>query len=281
VRYVAPLRDTIDSQVFARMPLAGWCEFSDLLEAPGWPSIDALAARLLPDAPVRFAVQTRELLADGLHYEQRIAERGVIATRERNWHDLFNALVWLRFPGLKRALNARQAAEIAHMGSKRRSRAQYALTHFDEAGVVVGLRDPSLLALWDAHDWHGLFWRERPAWRDGRIEAAVFGHALLEHALSPQRLLVGKALVVVLAQGMSVSAAIDACATNIRDGDLLRDPLELRPLPLSGIPGWHQDGEAEAFHRSAPCYQALRAGRTYPAPLLLGSKHPALRARLG
>lgn len=195
MRYIAPPREAVDAQVFARMPLAGWREFSDLLESRKWPSIGALAARLPADAPVRFSAQTRELMADGLHYEQRIAERGVVATREGNWHDLFNALVWLRFPDLKRALNARQVAEIARMGPKRRSRAQYALTHFDEAGVVVGLRAPSLLALWDAHDWHGLFWRERAAWSDGRIEVAVFGHALLEHALSPQRLLVGKALM--------------------------------------------------------------------------------------
>ena len=156
------------------------------------------------------------------------------------------------------------------MGSKRRSRAQYALTHFDEAGVVVALRDPSLLALWDTHDWHGLFWCERAAWRDGRIEVVVFGHALLEHALDPRRLLVGKALVVALAQGVPVDAAIAACATNIREGRVLRDPLELRPLPLSGIPGWHLDGEDEDFHRIAPCYQPLRAGRVYPAPLAAG-----------
>lgn len=267
MRYVAPPREAVDPQVFERMPLAAWREFSGLLEAPGWPSIDALAARLPAGSPARFAAQTGELLADGLHYERRIAERGVVATRERNWHDLFNALVWLQYPGLKRALNARQVAEIARMGPKRRSRAQYALTHFDEAGVVVGLRDPSLLALWDVHDWHGLFWRERAAWRDGRIEVAVFGHALLEHALSPNRLLVGKALVVTVGQGVSIEAAIGACATDIHDGRLLRDPLELRPLPLSGIPGWHPDGETESFHLTAPCYQPLRAGRVYPAPL--------------
>ena len=263
------------------MPLAGWREFSGLLESCEWPSVGALAARLPADAPVRFAAQTRELMADGLHYEQRIAERGVVATREHNWHDLFNALVWLRFPDLKRALNARQAVEIARMGPKRRSRAQYALTHFDEAGVVVGLRDSSLLALWDAHDWHGLFWRERAAWSDGRIEVAVFGHALLEHALSPQRLLVGKALVVALAQGGSIDAAVGACAASIRDGHLLRDPLELRPLPLSGIPGWHPDGEAEAFHRTARCYQPLRTGRTYPAPLWLDDPRLWYEARGG
>lgn len=270
MRYVAPPREAVDPGVFARMPLAAWHEFAALLEAHDWPSVDAFAAYLRADTRMRFVVQTRELMADGLHYEQRIAVRGVIATREHNWHDLFNALIWLRFPDLKRALNARQAAEIDHVGPRQRSRAQYALTHFDEAGVVVGLRDPALLALWDAHDWHGLFWRERAAWRDGRIEVVVFGHALLEHALNPERLLVGKALAVALPQGMPMDASVHACASAIGDGRLLRDPLELRPLPLSGIPGWDPDGDAENFHLQAPCYQPLRAGRVYPAPFAMG-----------
>ncbi|HVX56240.1 MAG TPA: DUF3025 domain-containing protein [Candidatus Saccharimonadales bacterium] len=281
-RYVAPSRDAIDPQVFGRMPLAAWHEYIHLLESPDWPDIATLNATRPLGMPEHFAPQTRELLADNLHYEQRIAERGDIATREHNWHDLFNALAWLRHPTLKRALNARQVAEIAHMGPKQRSRAQCALTHFDEAGVVVTLRDPALLPLWDTHDWHGLFWRERTAWLDGRIHVAVFGHALLEHALTPGQFLVGKALVVTppssqrkLGSSASESTAqgtesIDTCAQAIRKGHALRDPLELRPLPLAGIPGWHPDNGQEAFHREAPCFRPVRAGRCYPAPWTLG-----------
>lgn len=267
-RYIAPARDAVDPQVFARMPLAAWREYAGLIEGRDWPSIDALNAARPAGLRERFVAQTRALLADGLHYEQRIAERGEIATRERNWHDLFNALIWLRHPDLKRALNARQVAGIAHMGTKQRSRAQYALTHFDEAGVLVALRDPALLALWDAHDWHGLFWRERAAWADGRIRVELFGHALLEHALTPAQLLVGKALVV---QGGEGAAPAALCAQTIRDGRLLRDPLELRPLPLAGVPGWHPANGQEAFVRTAPCFCPLRAGRRYPAPLPAGA----------
>ena len=219
----------------------------------------------------QFVAQTTELLRDGLHYEQRIAERGQIATRTRNWHDLLNALIWLRFPSLKAALNARQVAEIAHVGSKQRSRAQCALTHFDEGGAIVLLRDPELLSLWDAHDWHGLFWRERAAWSDGRIEVLVFGHALLEHALKPAQLLVSKTLAVSVPQnGKMEDAAIAAVAVAIHRGELLNDPQELRPLPLSGIPGWHVDNAVESFYREAPCFRPLRAGRSYPEPIALG-----------
>ena len=283
MRFVAPARDKVDPDVFARPPLAQWREFAHLTEAPDWPCVDALNAgaglRSAAGAgQIRFVAQTPTLLADGLHYEQRIAERGEVATREGNWHDLLNALIWRRYPALKGALNARQVAEIAVAGAKRRTRAQCALTHFDEAGIVVLVRELELLGLWNAHDWHGLFWHERGAWSDGRIDARVFGHALLEHALKPGQLLVGKALVMVMPQSgkmahaptPAIDGGFSALAAAIMRGALLNDPQELRPLPLSGIPGWHADNAAERFYRDAPCFCPLRAGRRYPAPFAWG-----------
>jgi hypothetical protein len=284
VRFIAPSRERLDRSVLQRPPLAHWREFAPLIDGEDWPDFDAInatrgvSARSVAQAPIRFVAQTRELLADGLHYEQRIAQCGEIATRERNWHDLLNALVWLRYPALKSALNARQVAEIARVGPKRRTRAQCALTHFDEAGVIVRVRDPALIALWDAHDWQGLFGRERAAWSDGRVAVDVFGHALLEHALRPGQLLVGKALVLTGAHDLAFAgdapardAASARLAAAIRRGELLGDPQELRPLPLSGIPGWHARGDDPEFLRTAPCFRPLRAGRTYPAPLAVVS----------
>lgn len=266
-RYVAPTREAVDPAVFVAPPLADWAEYDAWLRGAHWPAIDELNARRIDASMPRLAVQDAALLADGLHYEQRIAERGLVATRERNWHDLFNALVWLRHPALKAALNRRQVQEIARMGPRPRSRAQCAMTHFDEAGVIVRVADPALLALWDAHDWHGLFWRERAAWIDGRIAVTVFGHALLEHALTPGKLLVGKALVFEAGPDVPMSGLAQATAAAIDAGRVLADPLELRPLPLSGIPGWHPNNGEEAFHRAAPCYQPRRAGRIYPPTL--------------
>jgi hypothetical protein len=267
MRYVAPARDTIDPAVFDTAPLSDWLEYGEWLRGSRWPSIDDLNARWPHDAAERFVAQTRELLDDGLHYEARIAHHRLIATREENWHDLFNAMIWLRYPALKRALNQQQVEDIARFGPRQRSRAQCAQTHFDEAGVIVVVRDPGLLALWDAHDWHGLFWRHRNAWREGAMVVRVFGHALLEHALTQGKLLVGKALAVHAVNGANDAEIIAYCADGIATGHLLRDPQELRPLPLSGLPGWHPASGEEAFHRSAACYQPLREGRCYP-PLL-------------
>ena len=55
-------------------------------------------------------------------------------------------------------------------------------------------------------------------------------------------------------------------AAQIRSGRLLADPQELRPLPLAGIPGWHEPHASDVFVRDAPCFRPLRAGRRYPAP---------------
>lgn len=262
MRYVAPTRDSLERSVFASPPLSAWSDYTSLLDGDAWPDTAALNALLPHDSSVRFATQDKALLDDGLHYEERIARKGAIATRAENWHDLFNALIWLRYPSLKHALNARQMDEIARMGPRERSRPQCALTHFDEAGMIVSLRDPAMLRAWDRHDWSTLFWTHREAWLHGEARVEVFGHALLEHALTPEKLLVGKALVV-----MGGGDARAVCGEAIRSGAVLNDPQELRPLPVSGVPGWHDETGDASFYFTAPCFQPLRAGRVYPPPL--------------
>jgi hypothetical protein len=267
--------------------LDAWSDYADLIgraAAPTIASLESARARAqAQDGIVRpaFRAQEAALLADGLHYESRIATRDMLATRECNPHDLFNALIWLRHPQLKRALNARQVADIRVVGPKQRTRGQCALTHFDEAGAIVWLADPTLLPLWDAHDWTALFVQERAAWGE-RIGVTVFGHALIEHVWDGNVLPAAKALVVQVAapdladlcagEGAVVRhwpAAEALVAHAIEAGELLGDPQDQRPLPLAGIPGWHADNATEAFYRDAPCFRPLRAGRRYPPPLAM------------
>lgn len=263
-RFVAPLRGEVEAAVFSHPVYAEFQRFRGWMAAPDWPALaDLNAALTLPGK--RFVAQDRALLDDGLHYEVRIAERGLIATREANWHDFFNALVWCRHPAIKAALNARQYRHVGEMGAKVRNRAQYALTQFDEAGVIVQVQNPALLACWDRHDWLELFHAHAGAWQRGEIRiAAVIGHALLEHALLPGQYMVGKALVVA-----GAGDAPQAVARAVAAGERFNDPLELRPLPLAGVPGWYPRQEAD-FYREAPCFQPLRPGRVYPPPLAAG-----------
>jgi len=259
-RFMPPPRAAVDPRVFAHPLFAGLQDFRDLLDGAAWPSIAALDARLaLPGK--RLVEQDAALLADGLHYEARIAQ-GHIATRAGNWHDLFNALVWASHPQLKRALNAQQCRHIDAMPPGQRNRAQAALTQFDETGVIVRARDEAVLRAWDRHDWPALF--EPSCWQSGDIAiAVVFGHALMEQALLPGRLLVGKCVVV---HGEVDDACVDAVTAAIAEGRAVTDPLQLRPLPLAGIPGWHQ-GQDAAFYADAAYFRPLRAGRQYPPPL--------------
>lgn len=263
-RFIAPLRSEVDVGCFAHPVFDGFSAFKPWYIAPEWPTLAELNAAM-PVAGKCFARQDLSLLGDGLHYEARIAEGGAIATREENWHDLFNATIWCRHPAIKRALNAQQCAHIAAMGSAQRNRAQYALTQFDEAGTIVRIRDRELLALWDAHDWTALFHAHAASWRSGDIRiAAVIGHALLEHALVPELFLVGKCIAVL--GDDDDDACVARVAGAIAEGRVLSDPLALRPLPLAGIPGWYP-GQDDAFFAEAACFRPLREARRYPPPL--------------
>jgi hypothetical protein len=89
--------------------LSGWpspgglfAPLSPLVEgipfAPDAASLELLCARL----DLRTASGRRlSFIApqgDGVDYEMRIWARGEVETRPANWHDFFNALVWLSFP---------------------------------------------------------------------------------------------------------------------------------------------------------------------------------------
>ncbi|HET7925600.1 MAG TPA: DUF3025 domain-containing protein [Rhodanobacteraceae bacterium] len=230
--------------------------------------------RLAGRDAIRFVAQTDALLADGLHYEERIAREGTVATREGSTHDLFNALIWLRHAALKRAMNARQVADIACVGPKQRTRGQCALTHFDEAGAIVWIDEDAPLSAWDAHDWRGLFFEAREAWGVS-IAVTLIGHALFDHALAHGEYPVAKAVVVRVGHGEIAARSRDTLiaawsdaerivAGEIAAGRLLADPQELRPLPLAGI--WNARSKSPDFYTAAPCFRPLRAGRRYPMP---------------
>ncbi|MDA0189632.1 MAG: DUF3025 domain-containing protein, partial [Proteobacteria bacterium] len=121
--------------------------------------------------PLRFAPPT----ADGLGYETRIWRHGIVETRPDNWHDAFNALVWLTYPASKAALNAahREAQASAPDG---RGRRRDALTHFDECGIVLVASEAPLLGLVRDFAWKSLF-VERRAECGTRLRCFVFGHA--------------------------------------------------------------------------------------------------------
>ncbi|MSR14086.1 MAG: DUF3025 domain-containing protein [Gammaproteobacteria bacterium] len=274
MRFRAPARDEVAAATFAHPAFSDFAHRDALLNGASWPQIDELN-HLLGDrihrtsqVKLRFAAQTLTMLADGSHYESRIFDTGVIATRAGSWHDLFNALMWLDRFELKCAINAAYVAELHVPKTEPRSRAQCALTHFDEGGAVVVVEDPALLAFWDAHDWRGLFYEGREPW-DASTRVMLFGHAMLEQRLVPGTLSVAKCVVLDADTSLSDAVLMAAIAEEITAGRLLRDPQDLRPLPLAGLTNWHADNRDEAFYRDMPCFRPLRPDRHYPPALTL------------
>ena len=135
-------------------------------------------------------------------YEVRIFETGEVQTRPDNWHDLFNALVWLAFPKTKAVLNRHHYEQIrARSAETQRGTARDVLTLFDEGGVVVATPDATLSALLKDFKWKELFWvRRADVRRDMRFH--VFGHAIYEKALEPYKGVTAKALIVAVPRGL-------------------------------------------------------------------------------
>ena len=195
------------------------------------------------------------------YYELRSAESGEVETRPGNWHDLFNALVWIAFPKSKAAINAQHAAILEEGGeaeAKHRGPQRDALTVFDEGGVIVATSDRSIRSLIVDFEWKELFWRRR-----ARLESAVrffaFGHALYEKGLDPYLGMVAKTVFVDFVT--DTAAADRLLAAHFSDRARFPSAKAMAPMPVLGIPGWHPDTSSEAFYDDAKHFR----GKTAPA----------------
>lgn len=193
-------------------------------------------------------------------YEKHIFETGEVSTRENSWHDLFNALVWCRFPQLKTAMNEVHYRHLDEEQGGRRGSRRDALTLLDESGVVVFSRDEALLSALSARNWDVAFIQRRGAWNETDIR--VCGHAILEKFLAPYKSLTAHALLVPVQDTVSAADPDAILAEGIRTGSLLKSPGDLSPLPLMGIPGWWKDGEQdEAFYADRHVFRLPRKNR--------------------
>lgn len=259
---------------------ADWAGASPMLEAllgagrafagqERWPALAEYNALLDPPihtasgAALRFVAQDGRPASMEQAYEARIYRAGEVQTRSENWHDFFNALVWLAFPHTKTALNARHFEAMAG-GARERGRARDALTLFDESGVAVLYADPFLADLLRAHRWQELFWSRRREVQEG-MKFVVFGHSLHEKALKPYIGLTGKGLLVPAGadfftlpldrQGPALDAMLAARFARGAapgSGDLV-------PVPLLGVPGWWPANGHPAFYGNTSYFRPRRA----------------------
>ena len=209
------------------------------------------------DKPLRFAAAGGPLSAAS--YETGIADTGLVPTREDNRHDFLNALVWLRFPHLKSALNLRHCQTLEqHPGeSKQRGRLRDQLTLLDESGLLAVSSKPDLLELLREKRWLELFWEAR-ADVSRHMRFIIVGHGLLEKCLAPFPGMTAKCLLLTT-QEIRLDALDKLAAASIRDAETL----ELPPMPVQGIPGW-DDNENKAYYQNTKIFRPART----PLPLV-------------
>jgi len=234
-------------------------ELIDALDlARALPSLDALNALAAAHGttqarglPLRFFAPDGRLSARD--YESHILHTGQVPTRADTWHDVLNALVWLRFPRFKAALNTAHGEAIPLETDSRRGRRRDALTVLDESGVWVISRDPALPELLAGHAWRTLFWEARVR-VERNMHFVVVGHALLEKVLAPYPSMTGKCLMLIsdsldpdAAEALAVSAlgAIDT-------------PHQLAPLPVQGIPGWDAANAQARYYDNRAVFRPAR-----------------------
>jgi hypothetical protein len=178
-----------------------------------------------------------------------------VQTRPDNWHDLFNALVWLAFPRTKAVLNRHHCEEIrVRRGERLRGTARDVLTLFDEGGIVVAAADAELSSLLREYRWKELFWKRRAeVLRSMRFY--VFGHAIYEKALEPYKGVTAKTLIVDTTPGLLEAplelrlSELDARAADYFSGPhALSSTRNLPPLPILGIPGWDSANAREDYY---------------------------------
>lgn len=193
------------------------------------------------ECPIRF-VPAHQL--PNVEYEKHIFCTGAVSTRENNWHDLFNALVWSRFPRLKVVMNAVHFHELDSGREGRRGKQRDALTLFDESGVIVVSTNKKYLDAIVQRDWKTVFRESASAWQD-EISVFVVGHALLEKFLRPYKSLTAHALLWRLDDSLPEMPRVtllqmldEMLATRLLERSILDSPDRLSPLPLMGIPGW-------------------------------------------
>jgi len=239
----------------------------------GWPNVELLNE--MADASGRRIVNARgqrihfvEQVSKATRFEDEFEPRtylsGEVMVRPLNWHDLFNALVWMSFPTTKAVINARHFAALTAQAGSQRSATGDALTMFDEDGMVVLSSDNELLDLLRDFRWKELFLGRRNPVQE-RVRFLIFGHAMYEKARAPFVGMTGKALLfsvpekTIRLQGCELNAAVDRLvATFAHDPGKLVNGQAFAPLPMLGIPGWWSQNESDEFYDNTTYFRPGR-----------------------
>lgn len=227
-------------------------------------------------AQLRFVPQVFGKLPFEKQYEPRCHLKGEVPTRANNWHDLFNALVWLTFPKSKAAINARHYRALMNENvakevgsSSERGAVRDVITLLDESGVIVVYSDPELAGLLRNFEWKELFWQRREQVKPQSSRQAMgfylIGHGLYEKALQPYVGITGQGLLMAVDPEFFSWSPIERLAHldsllagYLAEPEHLRTTRDLSPVPLLGVPGWAADNDNAAYYDNTAYFRPGR-----------------------
>jgi hypothetical protein len=225
--------------------------------------------------PLRFVPQEYGQLPFERQYEPRCYLHGEVPTREDNWHDLLNALVWFAFPRSKAAINLRHYLALTSETdlNSQRGAVRDMNTLLDESGVIVPCANEELAGLLRDFRWKELFWQRRAeVMRD--MGFYLFGHGLYEKALKPYIGMTGQGLLLPvepaffdLPPQQRLASLDERVAGYLLQPGHCRSTRELTPVPLLGIPGWTSANEDASFYDDVSYFRSARQSRAQRTPL--------------
>jgi hypothetical protein len=233
--------------------------------------------------PLRFVAQQSGKLPFAAQYEPRCFLAGEVQMRAHNWHDLFNALVWLTFPKTKAMLNARHYHALLDeraAGNTGRGAARDANTLLDESGVIVVYADndfgAELAGLVSGFHWKELFWQRREQ-MSASMGFYLFGHGLYEKALQPYVGMTGQGLLLAVERAFfawplaqRLTYLDNLLADYLAAPEHCRNTRDFSPVPLLGVPGWTTHNCSETYYDNTAYFRPSRRrqpefdGRTVP-----------------
>ncbi|WP_207612865.1 DUF3025 domain-containing protein [Alteromonas sp. 5E99-2] len=205
------------------------------------------------------------------YYEIQIANAQQIPTRENNWHDFFNGLIWHQFPKSKMLISRLHAKDIEQHGLSPRTPRRDRLTHFDECGLLLLVKKSDLAQCTSffhglsTHNWTQVYLELRNLWHNV-VTPCLFGHASAEMMLSPFVGLTAKWVLVPVDDDFDTCSFAekrahvdDQLLSVITYFDGFTSKNVLRPIPLLGIPQWCDKQNAN-FYSDSNYFRSQREG---------------------
>jgi hypothetical protein len=255
----APLHPILADLKAGTFPTLADC--NALLEACDSPIIVENGARL------RFVPQEYGKLPFDRQYEPRCYLYGEVPSRSDNWHDLFNALIWLVFPKSKAAINARHYRALTAADDEKgsqRGAVRDVNTLLDESGVIVVYADAEFAGLLRGFHWKELFWNRREQVKAG-MGFYIFGHGLYEKALNPYIGMTGQGLLLAVEpeffiwpMAQQLPHLDSLLANHLSIPENCRTTRDLTPVPLLGIPGWSADNINSEYYDNTAYFRPGR-----------------------